>query len=84
MQSVPIERRKWFVVLIGSIGIAGASACLLVVRSALPSGAPGAHAALTLLFMGAMSGFVTLLNFLLPLLLLKLWPELEASSPPSR
>lgn len=81
MQSVPIERRKWFVLLIGFIGIAGAGVCLLVVRSALPSEAQGPHVALALLFMGAMSGFVTALNLLLPLLLLKVWPGLEASHP---
>lgn len=82
MPSVPIERRKWFVFLIGSVGIAGAGACLLVIRSALPSEAQGAHLALALLFMGAMGGYVTGLNSLLPLLVVKLWPGLEASPPP--
>jgi hypothetical protein len=81
MQSVPVERRKWFILLIGFIGLAGAGVCLLVVRSALPSEAQGAHIALTLLFIGAMSGFVTILNLLLPLLLVKLWPGLEAPHP---
>ena len=81
MQSLPIERRKWFVLLIGVVGIGAACVCLLVVRSSLPSEAGNAHIALTLLFVGAMSGFVTVLNLLLPLLLVKVWPGLEASRP---
>lgn len=84
MQFVPIERRKWFVFLIGFISIAGAGVCFFVVRSALPSEATGAHVALALLFMGATSGFVTVLNLFLPLLLVKLWPGLEAPRPPHK
>ena len=82
MQFVPIERRKWFVFLVAFISIGGAVVFLLVVRSQLPSEAHSARIALTLLFMGAMGGFATVLNLLLPLLLLKAWPGLEPSLPP--
>lgn len=77
MNSKPLELRKWFNVLIGLFGIATSVICFFVVRSALPEAALSANVALSLLFLGAMGGFVTLLRLLLPLLIVKLWPTIE-------
>lgn len=77
----PVECRRWFSFLVGFIALAVAVTCLQVVRSVLPTQADGAHWALTLLFVGAVNGFVHVLKLLLPLLLIKLWPELEDKDP---
>lgn len=77
MNPKPLELRKWFNVLVALLGIATAVICLLVVRSSLPAAALSAHIALTLLFVGAMGGFVTVLRLFLPFLVVKIWPSIE-------
>ena len=78
MNPKPLELRRWFNALVGLLGIATSVICFFVVRSALPETALSANVALTLLFLGAMGGFTTLLKLLLPLLIVKLWPSIEA------
>ena len=78
MNPKPLELRKWFNVLIGLFSIATSVICVFVVRSALPETALSANVALTLMFLGAMGGFVTVLRLFLPLLIVKLWPSIEA------
>ena len=76
-----IEQRKWFIASVGLLSLLASTACLLVVRSALPESAVGAETALALMFIGAVSGFARLLTLFIPLLILKLWPGIEG--PPS-
>jgi hypothetical protein len=77
MHTMPVERRKWFIAFVGLLGLGAAAACVYFVHAALPGDSAGARVALAFLLMGAASGFVTLLNVLLPLVLVRLWPALD-------
>ena len=75
---MPLELRKWFQASFGLLSIVLAFVCWLIVRSSLPASAEGAQLALALLFIGATTGFFNLLRIFMPLLIVKLWPGIEA------
>lgn len=74
---LPLERRKWFQLVICVAALLCTFGSALAVRLALPAQAAFAQFALVLLCIGAVGGFITLFEKFLPLLLLKLWPALE-------
>jgi hypothetical protein len=79
MNSMPLEFRTSFKVVVGAVGFATAVVCFFLLRSAVPTSETGLQVALYLLFIGAIAGFDRLLTRFLPLLLLRLWPQLEST-----
>ena len=77
MNPQPLELRSWFKALVGLLSLAPATICFVTVSLALPEPAFGEHVALSFLFVGAWAGFATLLGLFLPLLVAKLWPNLD-------
>lgn len=74
-----LENRKWFQLMAGGIGLIAACLSFWVARLAFPFDAPeSAKFALVLLMIGAISGFYRLLIIFLPLILPKIFPNLDA------
>ena len=78
MNSMPLEFRRSFKVVVGVLSFATSVVCFFLLRSALPASETGLQVALYVLFIGAIAGLDRLLTRFLPLLLLKLWPQLES------
>jgi len=74
-----LENRKWFQLMAGGIGLVAACLSFWVARSAFPIDASeSAKFALTLLMLGAISGFSRLLTIFLPFFLPKIFPSLDS------
>lgn len=77
---MPIELRKWFILLTFSLSAVLAYACWFYARAAIPSSETGAQMAITLLLMGAIPGFMLLLKFFMAILLIKIFPSLDGNT----
>lgn len=74
---MPIELRKWFQLTIGILSLSMSGICWFMIRSYIPASAGGAQMALSILLMGASSGFFLILGKLMPLLIVKFFPGIE-------
>ena len=78
MSSTPLEFRRWFQLVAVLLSLAIALPCFWVLRSALPQAEDGLQIFLLVLFVGAFAGFDRLLTLFLPIVILKLWPQIES------
>jgi hypothetical protein len=75
-----IELRKWFQLTIAAISILLSAVCWFSIRSYIPAldvGAQIAVSALLTLLIAAIPGFFQLFRIFVPLLVVKLWPEMQ-------
>lgn len=77
MTPKPLELRRWFVTTTAVAGLLTATVCMAIVWHALPSSSP-AWWALDVLYLGAGAGLVLVFGRLLPIVLVKMWPSLDA------
>ncbi len=74
---MPIESRRWFQYLASLAAVAITLALAIPIYFDLQVSHSAAAVALPFLAAGAIAGFSHLLTLVLPLVLLKVWPELE-------
>ena len=74
---MPIESRRWFQYVTGLAGVALTLALAIPIYFDLQAHHSAAGVALPFLAAGAIAGFSRLLELLVPLVVSKLWPELE-------
>ena len=81
MNSTPLEFRRWFQLVVVLLSFAIAFPCFWVLRSAVPQAEDGLQICLLVLFVGAFAGFDRLLTLFLPIVIFKLWPQIESPRP---
>jgi hypothetical protein len=78
VSTAPIEFRKWFQFAVVFLSLAIAGPCFWALHSAIQGKEESLQLFLLVLFIGAIFGFTRLLTMFTPILLTKLWPQVES------